>query len=138
MIQEVPSVLPVPGQAPRYGVDPILDAWLLHFMTENNLEHSIDPEKNASPEQLRFMVSLAPEEIYVPCSDEMFSHLISERADPLVVAEYDSRLARIGRLIDANPHAPRSGLLPAGIKIAVPLIERPAATVHAGLPPWKR
>ena len=49
MIQEVPSVLPVPGQAPRYGVDPILDAWLLHFMTENNLEHSIDPEKNASP-----------------------------------------------------------------------------------------
>ncbi|HCR12875.1 MAG TPA: ARMT1-like domain-containing protein [Solidesulfovibrio sp.] len=98
------SIAPIslaPGQAPRYGGDPVRDAWLLHFMTENNLDHAIAPEKNASPEQLRFMVSLAPEEIYVPCSDEMFSHLISERADPLVVAEYDSRLARIGRLIDA-------------------------------------
>lgn len=94
-------VTPPAGQAPRYGTDPVRDAWLLHFMTENNLEHSIAPEKNASPEQLRFMVSLAPEEIYVPCSDEMFSHLVSERADPLVVAEYDGRLARIGRLIDA-------------------------------------
>jgi uncharacterized protein with ATP-grasp and redox domains len=89
-----------PGQPPRYGLDPVLDAWLLHFMTENNLEHSITPEKNASPEQLRFMVALAPEEIYVPCSDAMFAHLFSERADPLVVAEYDGRLARIERLLD--------------------------------------
>ncbi|WP_428560107.1 MAG: ARMT1-like domain-containing protein [Solidesulfovibrio sp. DCME] len=91
---------PPAGQAPRYGADPVADARLLHFMTENNLDHSIAPEKNASPEQLRFMVSLAPEEIYVPCSDAMFSHLMRERADPLVVAEYDARLARIGRLID--------------------------------------
>ncbi len=94
------ALSPVPGQAPRYGADPVQDAWLLHFMTENNLDHSIAPEKNASPEQLRFMVALAPEEIYVPCSDAMFSHLVSERADPMVVAEYDARLARIGRLID--------------------------------------
>jgi uncharacterized protein with ATP-grasp and redox domains len=104
MIQEVPSVLPVPGQAPRYGVDPILDAWLLHFMTENNLEHSIDPEKNASPEQLRFMVALAPDQIYVPCTDAMFGHLLTEQADPQVVAEYDARLARIDGLIDAFVH----------------------------------
>ncbi|MEA4857725.1 MAG: ARMT1-like domain-containing protein [Solidesulfovibrio sp.] len=100
MTDRSPRLAPPVGQAPRYGTDPVRDAWLLHFMTENNLEHSIAPEKNASPEQLRFMVSLAPEEIYVPCSDAMFSHLISERADPLVVAEYDGRLARIGRLID--------------------------------------
>jgi uncharacterized protein with ATP-grasp and redox domains len=101
MTHEVPSILPPPGQAPRYGVDPVLDAWLLHFMTENNLEHSIDPEKNASPEQLRFMVALAPDEIYVPCTDAMFGHLLTEQADPLVVAEYDARLARIDGLIDA-------------------------------------
>ncbi|EHJ46207.1 protein of unknown function DUF89 [Solidesulfovibrio carbinoliphilus subsp. oakridgensis] len=92
---------PAPGPAPRYGSDPVQDAWLLHFMTENNLDHAIAPEKNASPEQLRFMVALGPEEIYVPCSDTMFSHLVSERADPMVVAEYNERLARIGRLIDA-------------------------------------
>ncbi len=100
MTDVLPPLPPTPGQAPRYGTDPVRDAWLLHFMTENNLEHFIAPEKNASPEQLRFMVSLEPEEIYVPCSDAMFSHLLSERADPLVVAEYDDRLARIGRLID--------------------------------------
>ncbi|MYL84853.1 DUF89 family protein [Desulfovibrio aerotolerans] len=101
MIRELPAVFPTPGQAPRYGVDAILDAWLLHFMTENNLEHSIDPEKNASPEQLRFMVSLAPEQIYIPCTDAMFGHLLTEQADPLVVAEYDARLARIESLIEA-------------------------------------
>ncbi len=56
----------------------------------------------------------------------------------LIAWRYYRDVREIGRLIDANPHAPRSGLLPAGIKIAVPLIERPAATVHAGLPPWKR
>ncbi len=101
MTKDSPSLSPVPGQPPRYGVDPVLDAWLLHFMTENNLEHSIDPEKNASPEQLRFMVSLPQDQIYVPCSDAMFSHLLSERADSMVVTEYDERLARVGRLIDA-------------------------------------
>lgn len=98
----LPAASLEPGQAPRYGLDPVLDAWLLHFMTENNLEHSIAPEKNASPEQLRFMVALAPEEIYVPCSDAMFAHLFSARADPMVVAEYDGRLARIDGLIDAS------------------------------------
>jgi len=41
----------------RYDQDPVLDALLLHFMTENSLEHSIDPE-NATPEQIRFIVSL--------------------------------------------------------------------------------
>jgi len=101
MNRDVPAISLMPGQAPRYGADPVLDAWLLHFMTENNLEHSIDPEKNASPEQLRFMVDLSEEQIYVPCSDAMFAHLLAEQADPLVVAEYDARLARIGRLIDA-------------------------------------
>ena len=101
MTRDVPAVLPVPGQAPRYGTDPVLDAWLLHFMTENNLEHSIDPEKNATPEQLRFMVSLTPEQIYIPCTDAMFGHLLTEQADPEVVAEYAARLARIDGLIDA-------------------------------------
>ena len=50
----------------RYGRDPYLDAWILHFMSENNIEYTIDPAKNASPEQLRFMVSLEPDQVYVP------------------------------------------------------------------------
>jgi uncharacterized protein with ATP-grasp and redox domains len=101
MTQDVPAVSLVPGQAPRYGADPVLDAWLLHFMTENNLEHSIDPEKNATPEQLRFMVAVSPEQIYAPCSDVMFAHLVSERADPMVLAEYNARMDRIIRLVES-------------------------------------
>jgi uncharacterized protein with ATP-grasp and redox domains len=85
----------------RYGLDPQKDAWLLHFMTENNLEHSIDPEKNASPEQLRFMISLAPDQIYVPCTDTMFAHLVGEETDPTVLSEYAIHLERVCRLIDA-------------------------------------
>jgi len=84
----------------RYGRDPEKDAWLLHFMTENNLEHSIDPEKNASPEQLRFMVALASDQIYVPCTEDMFAHLAGAGADPGVLSEYDLHLARVVRLID--------------------------------------
>ena len=42
----------------RLGRDPYLDAWLLHFMTENNIEPSVNPAENAQPEQLRFMVDL--------------------------------------------------------------------------------
>ncbi len=101
MTDETAAIFLAPGQAPRYGTDPILDARLLHFMTENNLEHSIDPEKNASPEQLRFMVALDADAIYAPCTDAMFAHLLSERADPMVLNEYVGRLTRVKQLIDA-------------------------------------
>ena len=70
-------------------------------MTENNLEHSIDPEKNASPEQLRFMVALAPDQIYAPCTEEMLAHLAGEGADPGVLTEYAAHLDRVLQLIDA-------------------------------------
>ncbi len=42
----------------RYGQDPYLDAWLLHFMTENNIEPNVNPAENAQQEQLRFMIDL--------------------------------------------------------------------------------
>jgi len=63
--------------------------------------------------------------------------LDGERWD-LIAWRYYRDVREVARLIEANPHAPRTGLLPAGIKIAVPLIERPAAVSTAGLPPWKR
>jgi len=95
-----PAISSAPGQVHRYGTDPVLDAWLLHFMTENNLEHSIDPEKNASPEQLRFMVDLAPDQLYIPCTEAMFAQLVGERPGPEVHEEYAAHLARVCRLID--------------------------------------
>jgi uncharacterized protein with ATP-grasp and redox domains len=73
----------------RYGVDPILDAWLLHFMTENNLEYRLTPHVNATPEQLRFMVDLEEGQVYVPCSDEMFEALYRSRPGTDVRAAYN-------------------------------------------------
>lgn len=62
----------------RYGRDVSLDALLLHFMTENHLEYTIDPDKNGSMEQLRFMLHLEEGEFYAPCSDRMFKMLLAE------------------------------------------------------------
>ena len=69
----------MPNKLPRissvldlyYGRSPYLDAWLLHFMTENNIEHLANPQENASPEQLRFMVDLDENQVFAPCSDWM-------------------------------------------------------------------
>ena len=72
----------------RYGRDPILDAWLLHFMTENNLEHSVAPDVNASEEQIRFMVALQEQQVFVPCSDWMFRNLLEKKLTPRLLAEY--------------------------------------------------
>ena len=59
-----------------YGKDATLDALLLHFMTENHLEYSLDPDKTATAEQIRFMVALREGEFYAPCSDWMFHMLL--------------------------------------------------------------
>lgn len=101
MTDAIPGTSPAQGRIRRYGEDPLLDAWLLHFMTENHLEHSIDPE-NATPEQLRFMVALPPDHIYIPCTDAMFARLSGGQADPDVLAEYAAQLDHVNRLIDAN------------------------------------
>jgi len=79
----------------RYGKDPLLDAWLVHFMSENHIEYSIDPLRNASPEQIRFMVALGPDEIYVPCSDAMLGHLLEKHQEPSLMDAY----ARVWRQI---------------------------------------
>jgi uncharacterized protein with ATP-grasp and redox domains len=72
----------------KYGEDSSLDALLLHFMTENNLEYTIDPTKNASMEQLKFMVALQPGEFYAPCSDWMFLMLLKDGLPRLLLDEY--------------------------------------------------
>jgi phage tail protein X len=54
----------------------------------------------------------------------------------LIAWRYYRDVTQMAALVAANPHAPRTGLLPAGLKIAVPLIERAASS--DALPPWKR
>lgn len=72
----------------KYGQDAALDALLLHFMTENNLEYTIDPLKNASPEQIQFMVALREGTFYAPCSDWMFRKLLRAELSPQLRDEY--------------------------------------------------
>ena len=97
-----PSNFPAIGSPAdlRYGKDPLLDAWLLHFLTENSLEHSIDPANNASPEQLRFMAALGPDQIFAPCSDEMLGHLLEKTMDPSLLDEYSAVWRRMLELIE--------------------------------------
>ena len=95
------------------GEDPTLDALLLHFMTENGLEYTIDPLKNASPEQVRFMVACKREMFYAPCSDWMLLELLQSRMSPELLAMYREQwksLVRLVRLTCPDPYMKRKVL----------------------------
>ncbi len=72
----------------RFGTDPAQDAWLHHFLTENNLEYMLNPELIAAPEQLRFMVALEEDQVYVPCDDALFRHIYTRDDAGPVLREY--------------------------------------------------
>jgi len=82
-----------------YGKDPYLDAWLLHFMTENNIEYLANPYENASPEQMRFMVDLDENQVFVPCSDSMLRILLRSQQDDELKKEYRNLWKNLVRLI---------------------------------------
>jgi len=82
----------------RYGQDPLLDALLLHFMTENSLEHSIDPE-NATPEQIRFIVALDEDSFYAPCGDWMLHFLLKGRLGDDLRREYTDQWRLLVRTV---------------------------------------
>ncbi len=86
----------------RMGRDPGLDAWLLHFMTENNLEYLQDPVSNASPEQVRFMVSMDEDQVYIPCADERLRELIQPKPPQSLQHAYTASWRALERLISEN------------------------------------
>ena len=67
----------------RMNQNPVLDAWLYHFLTENNIEYLLNPSIVSSPEQLRFMVALEDDQIYLPCDDELFFLIYREQGAEL-------------------------------------------------------
>ncbi|WP_045215296.1 ARMT1-like domain-containing protein [Desulfonatronovibrio magnus] len=79
--------------------DPYLDAWFLHFMLENNIEHLVNPKVNASAEQLRFMVDLDEDQVFAPCTDWMFDNLLKTRMTKELKQEYVDTWKRVVRLI---------------------------------------
>lgn len=86
----------------RYGHDPHLDAWLLHFMTENNIEPNVNPGENAQMEQLRFMVDLDDDQVFVPCSDAMFDNLLHARLSSALLVEYREKWRLLVHLVRLN------------------------------------
>jgi uncharacterized protein with ATP-grasp and redox domains len=54
------------------STDPLLEAWMYHFLLENNIEYLLNPSIVASPEQMRFMVALEEDQVYLPCDDALF------------------------------------------------------------------
>lgn len=83
----------------RLGHNPGLDAWILHFLTENNLDHATSPEENASPEQIRFMVDLEDDQFFPACTDSMLNFLLKQELGPELRAEYTQHWQSIFRLI---------------------------------------
>ncbi|WP_164561389.1 ARMT1-like domain-containing protein [Nitratidesulfovibrio vulgaris] len=79
----------------RLRKDPYLDAWVYNLMTENNIEHLLNPTLIATPEQLRFMVALDEDQIYMPCSDQTFSLLMQ----PEKTRELQEQYNRAWRII---------------------------------------
>jgi uncharacterized protein with ATP-grasp and redox domains len=90
----------------RRGEDPVMDALLLHFMTENGLEYTIDPLKNASPEQIRFMMACKDETFYAPCSDWMLLQLLQSRMSPELQEMYLQQWRSFVRLVRMSCHDP--------------------------------
>ena len=85
-----------------YGHDPHLDAWLLYFFTENNIEYAIKPDLNASPEQIRFMVDVSPDQIFAPCSDWMLKNLLGTELTNPLKEEYKYEWKLLVRLVQDN------------------------------------
>lgn len=78
----------------RLRKDPYFDAWVFNLMTDNNIEHLLNPTLIATPEQLRFMVSLDDDQIYFPCDDATFK-LLLHRTKPRELQEQYNRAWRI-------------------------------------------
>lgn len=88
----------------RLGENPAFDAWFYTFLAENNIEHHINPEGVASPEQLRFMVALDEKQVYVPCSDATFREVIAASLQrsfpPHLLREYVAAWRSVMRIVN--------------------------------------
>ena len=75
------------------GRDTDFDAWLYNMMTDNNIAFHMNPELIATPEQMRFMVALKDDQVYLPCSDETVKLLMG--SDPIALGRQYNRAWRI-------------------------------------------
>lgn len=92
------NFMPSTAKELRFGVNPALDAWILHFLGENNIDARINPLENASAEQIGFMVDLQEDQIFAPCSDEMLNRLLSPELRSELLALYKQQWEEVAEL----------------------------------------
>lgn len=81
------------------GRDVYFDAWLYNMMIDNNIAYQMNPDLIATPEQIRFMVWLEPDQVYLPCSDATFALLAQTRCPPELQQQYNRAWRIIVRLV---------------------------------------
>ncbi|MCF8068765.1 MAG: hypothetical protein K9L30_09295 [Desulfobacterales bacterium] len=80
--------------------NPEMHAWLTAFYIENHLDYYTYPSQVATPEQVRFMVSLGEYERYYPCSDLMFDEIMKKGGSEYLKKQYKVVLDKILALIE--------------------------------------
>lgn len=79
------------------GRDIRFDAWLYSLLMDNNLAHAMNPDIIASAEQLAFMVCLEADQVYLPCSDNIYDLIC--KGSPELQRHYNRAWRIIIRLI---------------------------------------
>ncbi|MEG2171733.1 MAG: ARMT1-like domain-containing protein [Desulfovibrionaceae bacterium] len=83
----------------RFGANSYFDAWLYTVLIDNNIEYHMNTSLTASPEQVRFMVALETDQVYLPCSDSIFRLLLEEKKAPSLQSHYNRAWRIIVRLV---------------------------------------
>ena len=96
-----PAAPPQPEAASilRTEEDPSGDAWLTNFFTENHLDFETQPDEVASPEQVRFVVHLAENAVYYPCSTELFEAILKRQSKTYLHDRYHEVWKVVERLV---------------------------------------
>ncbi len=90
----------------RLGRDAGQEAWVQHFLIENNLDSQLSPGLVATPEQLSFMVALEDGQVYVPCADALFLQFYQGKVSQALQREYDDAWRFVETLVEESDLAP--------------------------------
>lgn len=83
----------------RFGENSYFDAWLYTVLIDNNVEYHMNTSLTASPEQVRFMVALEDNQVYLPCSDAIFRLLLDTKNPRALQGHYNRAWRIIVRLV---------------------------------------
>jgi len=87
------------NRLPESRKDPVADAWLTNFFTENHLDFETQPDEVASPEQVSFMVHLPENAFYYPCSTELFQAILHKQPKSYLHERYKEVWKVVERLV---------------------------------------